>query len=249
MKEQNKTKIKKITTLAIMGVFAVLLLFSGANLIWYLKGKQDNKAIQEVIEKAITVNNERKADEKYTVDFEVLKVQNPDAVAYLKVNGTSIDYVVVKSDNNEYYLKHNFNRNWSALGWVFADYRNSFDGTDKNIIIYGHDISDGTMLGSLKDTLTREWQDDRGNREIIFVTENETAIYEVFSTYETSPENYYITTDFDSDEEYSNFLNALYFRSNYSYGVPVNKDDTILTLSTCAENGAKRVVLHAKKQK
>ena len=202
------------------------------------------------MEQAIVVDDGRKSKlDKYTVDFESLKEQNPDVVAYLKVNNTKIDYVVVKGEDNYYYLKHNFNRNWSILGWVFMDHRNNLDGNDKNIIIYGHDLTDGTMLGSLKDTLTREWQENKDNREIILITEKEAAIYEVFSTYEMLPESYYISTYFETDEDYSNFLNTLYYRSNYDFGVPVNKDDKILTLSTCMDSGAKRVVLHAKKQK
>ena len=250
MNEQDKKKTKKIVILAIMGVFAGLLLYSGANLIQYFKDEQENKIIQEVIEESIEINDENETpDKKYIIDFENLKAQNPDTVAYLKVYGTTIDYVVVRADDNYYYLKHNFNRTWSIPGWVFVDYRNALDGNDKNIIIYGHNMSDGTMLGSLNQTLTREWQDIPENREIVFVTEKGVTIYEVFSTYEILPESFYITTTFKNDEEYQNFLNTLYYRSNYNYGVPVNKDDEILTLSTCVGNGEKRVVLHAKKQK
>lgn len=246
----KENKIRKIVILAIMGVFAGLLLYSGTKLIQHKINEQENQAITEIVEKTIEVDEESETlAEKYKVDFVTLKEQNPDVVAYLKVNGTNIDYIVVRGDDNEYYLKHNLNRNWNVLGWVFADYRNRLDGTDKNIVIYGHDVAEGTMLGTLKNALTREWQENEENREIVLVTEKEVGIYEVFSTYEILPESYYITTDFKSDEEYNNFLNVLYYRSNFGYGVPVNKDDNILTLSTCAENGAKRVVLHAKKQK
>lgn len=250
MNKKNKTKIRKIVILALMVVFAGMLLYSVYNLVQYLKNKEENKQIQELVEQSIVVDDGRKSKlDKYMVDFESLKEQNPDVVAYLKVNNTKIDYVVVKGEDNYYYLKHNFNRNWSILGWVFMDHRNNLDGNDKNIIIYGHDLTDGTMLGSLKDTLTREWQENKENREIILITEKEAAIYEVFSTYEMLPESYYISTYFETDEDYSNFLNTLYYRSNYDFGVPVNKDDKILTLSTCMDSGAKRVVLHAKKQK
>ena len=232
-----------------MAVFVGVLIYSGTKLFQYEMSRRENEVIQEIVEESIVINDKNETlAEKYQVDFEKLKKQNSDVMAYLKVNGTKIDYVVVRGSDNSFYLKHNLNRNWSELGWVFVDYRNSLDGNDKNIVIYGHDLTDGTMLGSLKETLTREWQDNKANRDIIFVTERETAIYEVFSTYEISPESYYISTDFGSDEEYANFLNVLYYRSNYDYGVLVDEDDTILTLSTCADNGAKRIVLHAKKQ-
>ena len=121
----KENKIRKIVILAIMGVFAGLLLYSGTKLIQHKINEQENQAITEIVEKTIEVDEESETlAEKYKVDFVTLKEQNPDVVAYLKVNGTNIDYIVVRGDDNEYYLKHNLNRNWNVLGWVFADYRN-----------------------------------------------------------------------------------------------------------------------------
>ena len=74
----------------------------------------------------------------------------------------------------------------------------------------------------------------------------EVYFYQVFSTYVIDEEEYYITTTFNSDEEYSSFIKRIKSRSNYDYGVDVTKDDKVLTLSSCAGYGNKRVVLHAK---
>ena len=97
------------------------------------------------------------------------------------------------------------------------------------------------------DILEEHWQNLMENRKIIFITEQESSIYEVFSTYTIDPEDYYIKTDFNTEDEYRNFINTIIYRSNYVYGIKVLPTDTILTLSSCTNSGTKRVVLHAKK--
>ena len=84
---------------------------------------------------------------------------------------------------------------------------------------------------------------------MLFITENERSIYEVFSCYQIEDEDYYLSTDFENDEQYQKFLEKLKSRSIYDFNVDVNSNDKILTLSTCANNNGYRVVLHAKKIK
>jgi len=59
------------------------------------------------------------------------------------------EYPVVKGTNNSFYLNHCFDKSNNSAGWIFADYRNKFDNTDKNIVIYGHNMRDGSMFGSM----------------------------------------------------------------------------------------------------
>ena len=161
----------------------------------------------------------------------------------------TLHYVIVKGDDNSYYLNHDFNNQYNVLGWPFADFRNKFDGTDKNIIIYGHNVKTGVMFGTLKNVLTSDWQKNVDNYKLIFVKEFENTTYEVFSTYIIKPEEYYITTNFTNEDEYQEFLNKIKNRSNYNYNVSVFVEDEILTLSSCTNSGTERVVLHAKKIK
>ena len=103
------------------------------------------------------IKNDEEVKVEYNVDFKGLKEKNSDTVAYLKVKGTSIDYVVLKGEDNEFYLKHNFNKEKNVSGWVFADFHNKFDGMDKNIVIYAHNTRDGSMFGTLKSVLNEDW--------------------------------------------------------------------------------------------
>ena len=147
---------------------------------------------------------------------------------------------------NIYYLKHNFNKESNSAGWIFADYKNKVDGTDKNLVIYGHNMRDDSMFGSLKNILNDDWHNEEENKYVTFVTENDNSIYEVFSVYQVADEDYYITTDF-KDNEFNDFIKTINSRSKFDFDVDVNENDNILTLSTCANNNKYRVVLHAKK--
>lgn len=247
-KKKNK---KTIVVFLIIIFFIVTLILSLTKIISYLKDNHENEKIREDITKnSITIIEPNIDDEeqvvKYDIDFKTLKEQNPDTVAYLKVFGTNIDYVVVKGNDNSYYLNHNFNKNYNVAGWVFADYHNKFDGTDKNIVVYGHNIKDGSMFGTLKNVLNDDWRVP-DNLKVLFVTEYGTYYYQVFSTYTIEPEDYYINTIFNSDKDFESFINKIKSRSNYDYNVEVSESDKILTLSSCTTGGLKRVVLHAKR--
>lgn len=164
-------------------------------------------------------------------------------VGSISVPDTKIDYIVVKGDNNSYYLKHDLNKDYNNAGWIFMDYRNKLDGKDKNIIIYGHDTKDESMFGSLKYTLKSSWFD---KNKYVYLTLNDVKYtYEVFSVYETPKEEYYIKTDFNND--FKDFVNTLSKRSVHNFNVSVGENDSILTLSTCSHYGKDRIVLHAKK--
>lgn len=164
---------------------------------------------------------------------------------WLNVKGTSVDYPVVKSsDNNSYYVKHNFNKESNIAGWIFADYRLKLDGTDKNIVIYGHNMKDGSMFGSLKKkALNKEWYGNSENT-ISFQNEKSISTYKVFSVYQIAKESYYTQTSFQSNEEYKKFLDTLKSRSVYNFGINLSENDKIITLSTCATNSDYRVVVH-----
>lgn len=246
-KHYNKKK-SNILSIILMCFFIILLLYSGTKIvIWYMNN-QNNKKISDEIAEFVTVDETKEDnEEKYVVDFEKLKEKNSDIVAWLKVNGTNIETIVVKSTNNDYYLTHNFNKEYNAAGWIFADYKNKLDGTDKNLVIYGHNMRDNSMFGSLKWVINEDWYNNEDNKYITLITENETQIYEVFSVYQIEKEDYYIQTNFNTEKEFSTFLETIKKRSKKDFNVDVNKEDNILTLSTCANNNKYRVVLHAKK--
>jgi len=202
--------------------------------------------VQKYINKNDTAEANENSSQEFNVDFESLKKINPDTVAWIKINGIDLSFPVVKTNNNDFYLKHSFDKTYNPCGWIFADFKNKFDGEDKNIIIYGHNRKDGTMFSSLPQILNPDWYNNEENKYITLITEQGEFKYEVFSIYQIKVEEYYLQTNFKSVKEYLNFLNTLKSRSTKDYGVELNANDKILTLSTCGKENKYRVVLHAK---
>ena len=226
----------------------IVIIISSINIIkWYISNKQNEKILQD-ISSVVELEKNKDNENKYNIAFNKLKEKNEDSVGYIKVNGTDIAYVVVKGKDNSYYLSHNFEQKSNGAGWIFADFRNKLDGSDKNLIIYGHNRKDGSMFGSLKNVLNKDWYDNLENRKIIFITENEESIYEVFSVYSIEKEDYYIQTDF-YEGDFDKFVEKIKRRSIKEFGIEVGSEDKILTLSTCDTSSKYRVVLHAKLEK
>ena len=245
MAKRNESKKIYLITMILLCLFGVL--FASYKLLYWTSSDIENSEIKEEIEENIVIEESNETNEtEFNVDFDSLKKKNKDTVAYLKVNNTKIDYVVVKAKDNDYYLHHNFNKKSNAAGWVFADYHNKFDGSDRNIVIYGHNMKNGTMFGTLKKTFKKEWYKNTDNHIITLVTDQGTLKSQVFSVYSIPVEDYYINTKFSSDNDFYKFIKTLKSRSIYNFKVDVNKTDKILTLSTCNSAGKNRTVLHAK---
>lgn len=182
----------------------------------------------------------------YEQVFEKLLTINPDTVGWLTVNNTKINYPVVKGKDNDYYLKRDFNQQKNTMGWIYMDYRNSVNVMSQNTIIYGHNINGGLMFGSLRYTLNESWYKKTTNQIITFNTLNQNMKWQIFSIYKIGVTNDYLYANFNTDEEYMNFVNLIKGRSIYDFNVTVNADDYIITLSTCYGTGKQRLVVHAK---
>lgn len=244
---EKKSDNRKKLILFIVLVLIPIAIFSGLKIFKWMNENKQNKNISQNISKSVTIDENVNDVSKYNIDFENLKEMNSDIVGWFKVEGTNIEYPVVKTKDNSYYMTHNFEKKYNSAGWAFMDFQNKLDGTDKNIVLYGHNRRDGSMFSSLKNVFTKEWQSNEENFIIPFITEKEKAEYQVFSIYKIEEEDYYITKDFKNDEEYEKFIKTVKSRSEKDFGIEVTKEDTILTLSTCANDNNHRMVLHAKK--
>ncbi len=179
-------------------------------------------------------------------DLESFINKNSDTVAFLKLEDTNINYPVVQTLNNEYYLKRNFERKSSKAGWIFSDYRNTLDDLKANTIIYGHKRKDGSMFGTLDYLLKEDWYKDSSHNVIKLQTLKNNYLWQIFSVYVIYQESYYLKTSFLNKDEYSEFLKTLVDRSQIKFSTLVNSDDKIITLSTCLDNAGNRIVVHGK---
>lgn len=172
--------------------------------------------------------------------------KNSETVAWIQVNGTNINYPVVQHSDNDYYLEHDFYNRKTSIGWIFGDYRNNFENMNNNTIIYGHNLINRTMFGSIPYLLNSNWFTNPNNHYIKLSTKTTNSIWQIFSVYKIEPTTDYLQAKFNSTSTYQDFLNTIKNRSIHQFDIDLNYTDKIITLSTCDNIGTKRVVVHAK---
>ena len=244
----NKRVFKKILIIIMTIIFLCVFVYSLLHIIsWHKDNEHTEELVDEVLETIETeeVVLDDELQEVVKIDFDELRSKNSDIRGWIKVNGTNINYPFVQSKDNSYYLTHSFDKKYTDAGWIFLDYRNDIDELSKNTVIYGHARKDNSMFGTLKYSLKKDWYSNEENHYITTTTDNEELTWQVFSTYHIKTEDYYITTNFNSDNSFIEFEKTIKKRSVYNYNVQLDKDDYILTLSSCYSDNQK-VVLHAK---
>lgn len=185
-------------------------------------------------------------DIQYEKVFSTLQEINKDTIGWLTVNNTRIDYPVVQAKDNDYYLKRDYYQNKNRHGWIFMDYRNNPDELNENTIIYGHNLANQTMFGTLRYALNSYWYKKSANQIITFNTPNENMKFQIFSIYTIPTTNDYLDITFPTTDAYQAYIDLVKGRSIYDFNIEVATDDKILTLSTCANGNDKRLVIHAK---
>ena len=263
-KYKKKKRLKLWAWLVIITINIIVVIISLYQINdWDKDNKSTNKQLKEIKDKVKVeqtnsneelINQQDNKDNDYwnyiklplvSVDFKELLEKNSDTVAFLKVNGTNINYPVVQTNDNEYYLHHSYNKTKNDAGWVFLDYRNNLDNLQENSIIYAHGRYDTTMFGSLKNVFKSDWYNKTDNYVVYLSTPKKNMLWQIFSVYKIKTETYYLTSSFTSDESYQKFINTIKERSKYNFNTNVTTNDRILTLSTCY-NSSEKVVLHAK---
>ncbi len=224
----------------------VILFISLKNIFKWIEDNKKTKEMLNVIEDNSTVEViEDDESGLINVDLNDLKNINSDTVGYIKVNNTNINYPVVQTDNNTYYLSHTFDKTENKAGWVFMDYRNHNDSFDTNTILYAHGRLDNTMFGSLRKAVKEEWYTNPDNYIIQYSNDYYSTKWQVFSVYKVRETDDYIKTNFNSNNEYQEFIDLIKNRSIYNFNTDITINDKILTLSSCY-NDDYRMVLHAK---
>lgn len=234
----KKNSLKKIMFLFFLGIF----LFSSMNLIkWYI----DNERLNYLMKEIVTEKDEATTEDSNVINFENLKQRNPDVVGWIKIDNTSVNYPILQSNDNEFYLQKDFDKKNNRCGWIFMDYRNSNQFMDKNTVIYGHNLKRGYMFADLIKILNGEI----GDVPIEIYSQNKKMEYKIFSSYMTKPDKYAINATITEEDEQQKYIVEMLNRSKTVYNVVPDKSDQLLTLSTCDGSGKNRVLVHAVKVK
>ena len=241
-----------ISTIVLVVALAVFC-YSGFQLYTILKGYYDGRSeYDKVREVAINQNMENSAEDKgdgFSVNFDELKSINEDTIGWIRFSPKpeEINYPIVQGKDNDEYLHRTFSANENTLGAIFLNVDNKADFSDKNSIIYGHRMKDGSMFRHLQDYDSQEfWKSNP--YFYIYTPDGKKLTYHIFAVGEVEDASEIYQTQFESDDAYLKYLNTVTGISIYDTGVKVDTGDTMVTLSTCtsANDNHRFVVVGAK---
>ena len=223
MKKKTKSLLIKVVLLLI---FAAGIFFGGKSILYWMV---ENRVVKDIVEE----------EEKRLVKEEDITYLDPEikrdnfyTVGWLIVDGTKINYPVVRYIDNDYYLNHDFKNQDNSAGWIFMDYQNKLD--DDNLVIYGHHRQDGSMFGSIDNLFKYK------EGKIQLIIGNESHIYNIFSIYITEKNyNYRERNYININKKIQEFKN----RSIKEYNVEIKGKHQIITLSTCDNDNNNRIVV------
>ncbi|MDO4188624.1 MAG: class B sortase, partial [Lachnospiraceae bacterium] len=171
-------------------------------------------------------------------DYAPVFALNQSTVGWIKIEGTGVDYPVMQTSNNDYYLNHNFDQEEDNNGSIYLDKDCSIWPRSQNLIIYGHNMKSGKMFGTLKKYKDEEFYKE--HRNIQFDTLYEKGTYQILYVFneiihdETEVAfKYYQFISANSKEEFDSYMNEMKNMSLYDTGVEASYGDSLITLSTC----------------
>jgi len=180
------------------------------------------------------------------INFGELSEANPDIMGWIEIPGTKIDYPVVTTFDNEFYLDHDFFGKKDLRGTIFADIRNNTDWEDPFVVLYGHNNKDGSMFSGLNNFKKESFFDE--NQRIIIYTPDGQLEYRVFAVFARDDEHLMGTRNFNNPAMMRAYLDEMQNVAE-DYTIidlsDVNETDSILALSMCSSQGTKRFIVHA----
>ena len=218
----------------------------------YQQGEEAYEELEDFVEKPQETEEdpegqaEKEPDkEKFQVDFDGLKAVNPDVVAWIVIPGLDVSYPVVQGEDNAYYLHHLFTGEANSSGSIFVDCHNQPDFMDQNTIIYGHNMKNGSMFGTLDAYQDAAFWED--NPCFSIYVPGMFYEYRIFSCYAGKAGGTAYTYEFPEADDFKGFLEDIIGYAGYQTGVTVTEKDQVVTLSTCVNSSRSyRYIVHGK---
>lgn len=237
MKKQSKSsKIAEIVLVLLSLICVAVIAVCGYNV---YKNKVEIDKVLEVQE-ATEMKTEVIDPFDYMSEFNELKAQNSDFIGWIRFDSDLINLPILYSSEDDYYLRRDFNKDYSAMGSIFMDYQQSLDS--RNITLYGHYVyADSEAMFTPLEKFMKE-ENYQENKVFKFYLEDEIRTYEVcavvrYTMGETHSENnlqdWYFNVPSYSNEEWTNFITYATSHSLYDTGVQMDSDNRYVTLQTC----------------
>ncbi len=247
MKKREKRRkgivaLASVIAIACFGYFGVYYYFAAKNNAEYeqlseLKGS-DALVTQKTEKNDFTLHKTGIKLPDVLDEYKTLYEKNKKLIGWLKIDDTNIDYPVMQTNNNEYYLDHNFNQEYDKNGSLFLDCECSVYPRSTNLIIYGHHMKSGSMFGNLQKYAKESY--GKEHAVIQFDSIYEKATYQVMYVFRSQVYNendivfkYYQFIEANSKGEFDSYMKEMAALSLYDTGVKAEYGDSLLTLSTC----------------
>lgn len=256
IKGKHRKKPSKILCILVK-LFLILFLLT---IIYFLYGwyssYKNKKIYEEIKREIIEENNQYEKDETSGSINKVinLKRRYPEIVGWIKVEGTIINYPILQSDDNKYYLTHNYKKRYSQYGSIFTKKECNINNLFSNTIIYGHNMKDGQMFNQLLKYENEEFY--KKNKFIEITTEQERIKYAIIVVFksrvyyknEKNVFKFYDYINLENKTTYNYFIENCYKKQLYNTGLSAEYGEQLITLVTCEysqKNG--RLVIVAKR--
>lgn len=237
-KHSKKTNHKKIIIYILIVVIITSVIFISINLYRNWKSRKDINNLQEYMEQLQVEPTESKTE--MMLKLEELQKINPEIVAWIQIEGTNINYPVLQGDDNSFYMSHDYKKDYAINGSVFLDKDYDWNLPSSNLLMYGHNTTDGTMLQNLMNYKQENYYKEHPT--IKLTTNKEDAEYEIIAVFlsrvyyksETNVFRYYYFVNAENEQQYDDFVENSKKASLYDTGKTAEYGDQLLTLSTCS---------------
>ncbi len=224
-----------IVFVIILGLFFVF---------WFYRGYLEKYENADKYKKHVEIIDEE--NQNYDIDFKTLQAANPDIYAWLDIPDTTISYPILRSEEENFYLTHNADKEESNYGAIYTQNYNAADFSDFNTIIYGHNMRDGSMFGTLRNFKDKEFFDN--HRIINIYTPAKKLTYTIFAAYTNDDSHILLDNDFTDIEVRRKYIFDIQSgkkNSNVDREINVSEYNKIITLSTCTTPRTKRLLVQA----
>lgn len=231
----------------VVGLAGLALLgLLGYHLYEYWQGEQLYEDVrQAVTAEEVQEETKEEADPGRAINFDALRALNPDCVAWIYGCDGAIDYPVVLSQDDSYYLTHTVSGEANRAGSIFVDMYANAPFAEFQTILYGHNMKNGSMFHALLNYREREYWEEHPN--VTVYLEGETKKYQIFAAYYDYYEELPVYDSMETQEEREAYIGHIKGLSLYDTAVEVSADARLLTLITCEYSGEDyRMVVHGK---
>lgn len=253
MKQNSKTY--DIIRYIVLGAAVVVFLVAAGMLIHifmeYKKGtdiyENISSSVLTPVDKPTGDGTDTSSDEEenlpFVYDHQALLNINSEGQGYLYIPSIDLRLPVVQGTDNEYYLNHTFNKVYNAAGALFIDSRVDKGLGGSNVIIYGHNMKNGSMFAKLAYYKNESFYRQQGNDVFYIYTGDEIHEYRIFDAFENDPEGYVYTCNFGTASQLQEYASTVKSYSLYDTGVDVSSATQVVTFSTCTGDGARRIIV------